>query len=100
CDFVRAYAEVAATIPQALSGDQRLGLMVSPMLSCEEAFLLAKLAREFDPEATFAVGPIPVQGQDKTFPGGYTIYAEKCPNARGVRRVLEAVSGHPALSYE
>jgi NADH-quinone oxidoreductase subunit G len=33
--------------------------------------------------------------------GGFRIYAEKCPNSRGVRRVLEAVAG-PAgvLSYE
>jgi len=51
------------------------------------------LARSLDPQAVFAVGPIPFNGEDKTFPGGYTIRAEKAPNARGVRRVLEAVAG-------
>ncbi len=68
-----------------------LGLMVSPMLSCEEAFLLGKVVKHLDPKATLAVGPVPIDGEDKTFPGGYTIYAEKCPNARGVRRALEMV---------
>ena len=28
-----------------------------------------------------------------TVPGGYTIYAEKCPNSRGVRRALQIVAG-------
>jgi NADH-quinone oxidoreductase subunit G len=71
--------------------------MVSPMLPCEEAYLLARAARTLDPEATFALGPIPHEGADKTFPGGYTIRAEKCPNSRGVRRVLEAVAGDGAV---
>jgi anaerobic selenocysteine-containing dehydrogenase len=66
------------------------------MLSCEDAYHLAHLALELDPGATLGIGPIPVKGQDKTFPGGqgggYTIYAEKCPNSRGVKRVLDAVA--------
>jgi NADH-quinone oxidoreductase subunit G len=45
-----------------------------------------------------------VHGQDKTFPGGFTMHAEKAPNARGVRRVLEALSagrpGHDAAAFE
>src|SRR5690606_19897550 len=34
------------------------------------------------------IGPVPTSGEDKTFPGGFTIRAEKTPNARGVRRAL------------
>jgi anaerobic selenocysteine-containing dehydrogenase len=63
------------------------------MLSCEDAFHLARYALSVDPDALLAVGPVPVNGQDKTFPGGFTIRAEKAPNARGVRRVLEALAG-------
>ncbi len=100
CDFARAYNEIAAAIPAALAGGKRLGLMVSPMLTCEEAFALATLAKAIDGQAVFAVGPVPTMGQDKTFPGGYTVYAEKAPNARGVRRVLEAIGGRPALGFE
>ncbi|CAE7222524.1 nqo3, partial [Symbiodinium necroappetens] len=74
--------------------------VVSPMLSCEEAYLLARAAKAIADDVTFAVGPIPRQGEDKTFPGGYTIYAEKAPNARGVRRVLEAIAGSNVMDYE
>ncbi|MEY3143412.1 MAG: putative NADH-quinone oxidoreductase subunit [Planctomycetota bacterium] len=72
---------------------KNLALLVSPMLSCEDAFHLARYALSIDPDALLAVGPVPVNGQDKTFPGGFTIRAEKAPNARGVRRVLEALAG-------
>jgi NADH-quinone oxidoreductase subunit G len=97
----RAYNAAAAGLRAALYGSdaqstsapsRRLALVVSPMLTCEDAFLLATAALAIDPRAVFAVGPIPRQGNDKTFPGGYTVYAEKAPNARGVRRVLEALA--------
>jgi len=78
--------------------------MVSPMLSCEDAFLLASWVLAHDPKAELGVGPVPVHGQDKTFPGGFTMHAEKAPNARGVRRVLEALAAgrpvHDAAAFE
>ncbi len=74
-------------------GEGSLALMVSPMLTCEEAHLLGRFILGIDPKAVLAMGPVPVHGEDKTFPGGYTVHAEKCPNRRGVRRVLEALSG-------
>jgi NADH-quinone oxidoreductase subunit G len=88
CEWERAYEEAIEHLK-----NKPVVLVVSPMLSCEDAHALAKLALALDPAATFAVGPVPMQGQDKTFPGGYTIRAEKAPNARGVRRVLEAMAG-------
>ena len=66
-----------------------IAVMLSPMLSCEDAWHLATCARVIDPNAVLAMGPVPFDGEDETFPGGYTIRAEKAPNARGVRRVLE-----------
>lgn len=74
-------------------GTGSLAVVVSPMLAIEEAFLLGKLARAIDKDALLIVGPIPKSGEDKSFPGGYTVYAEKCPNSRGVRRALEQVAG-------
>lgn len=75
-----------------------LALVVSPFLTCEEAYLLAKLARAIDSAARFAVGPVPVSGEDKAFPNPaaakpFVVRAEKAPNARGVRRVLDAMGG-------
>jgi NADH-quinone oxidoreductase subunit G len=104
-DFARAYEALAQGVRKAAAAGQRTALMVSPMLPCEEAFLLAKAARELDPNAILAVGPVPVKGQDKVFPAGaaetdkkaFKMYAEKAPNARGVRRVLSAFG--PVLEY-
>ena len=100
-DYTRAYDDAIEGIRKAVSAGKRLALVVSPMLSCEEAYLLATLARRLDPKAVFGIGPVPVKGQDKVFPAGtketdpkaFKMYAEKAPNARGVRRVLEAISG-------
>jgi NADH-quinone oxidoreductase subunit G len=115
CDFSRAYELALDGIKAAAAKGKKLAIVVSPMLSCEEAFLLATLARTLDPKAVLAVGAIPIRGEDKVYPntaaesrygvkGGFRVYAEKCPNARGVRRVLEAVAaktgGGEVLKFE
>jgi NADH-quinone oxidoreductase subunit G len=77
----------------------RLGGVFSPMLCVEEAYLLAKLLRSLDPQAVLALGPVPTDGADKKFPGGFVISAEKAPNRRGVEEVL-AHFMHKVLSFE
>lgn len=101
-----AMTKAQATMVNAANAKQRLGLLVSPMLSCEDAFALASWVLALDPKAELAVGPVPFKGEDRTFKGGFTMYAEKAPNARGVRRVLEALSArrgggtvHDAASF-
>ena len=92
---------IAGVSEASTDAGKRIGLLVSPMLSCEDAYLLAQMARKLDPEAVFAIGPVPVDGEDKLFPPGvnaddsrsFRICAEKAPNARGVKRVLDAVGG-------
>jgi NADH-quinone oxidoreductase subunit G len=86
-----AWESALATLRQRLERAKKVGVMISPMLSCEDAYLLATTIREIAAETSFAIGPVPFAGEDKTFPGGFTMYAEKAPNARGVRRVLEAL---------
>ena len=119
CTWDRALADAASALKRAAtpaepvpstpapaspvpSNSPRLALLVSPMLACEQAYLLAQLVRGLDPQALIGVGPIPTVGQDKTFPGGYCVLAEKCPNSRGVRRALELVAGatEAILKYE
>lgn len=101
CDWNKACAAAAdllrTTVRQHGAGS--LGLVISPMLTCEEAYLLTRLVGQLDDDATVAVGPIPMQGQDKTFPGGYTVSAEKCPNSRGVRRAASQLV-EEVLSFE
>ena len=94
-DFRRATIEAVDGLIRAASGGS-LAVLVSPMLSCEEAYALAKVAIRMDSETVFGVGPVPVDGADQTFPegaeDGFVLRAEKAPNARGVRRVLDALA--------
>ncbi|MHC4949186.1 MAG: NADH-quinone oxidoreductase subunit G, partial [Planctomycetota bacterium] len=87
-----AYEAAYTRVLERFEAAARAAVVVSPMLSCEDAYLLATLVREIDPDALLAVGPVPVDGEDRTFRDGFTRYAEKAPNARGVRRVLAALT--------
>lgn len=101
CTWVQAYEETTKKLSDIAKtgGPGSLALMVSPMLPCEEAYLLGKLIIALDPEAVIVVGPVPISGEDKTFPGGYTIRAEKAPNARGVKRALGQLTDN-VLSFD
>jgi NADH-quinone oxidoreductase subunit G len=77
--------------------------VLSPFLTCEEAFLLSKFIKGLSPQARLALGPVPVIGEDDTYPKDrrgrpiqpvkFTIRAEKCPNRRGVEEVLRHLQG-------
>jgi NADH-quinone oxidoreductase subunit G len=79
----------------------------SPMMTVEEAYLLAELAQRAGDRALLAMGPVPVVGQDDLYPKDhrgqppsrekvkFTIRAEKCPNREGVQRVLEHYRREP-----
>ncbi len=96
-----AYESAYMAADAGLGNARKLAVSVSPMLSCEDAYLLARYAASLDAEVTFGVGPVPFEGKDKTFADGFTMYAEKAPNARGVERVLARfaarVLGHEAF---
>jgi NADH-quinone oxidoreductase subunit G len=95
-DYNRAYDGIIEGVRSRTNQGKRLAVVVSPMLTCEEAYQLARVAKALDSSAILAIGPVPVHGQDKVYPTGaketdknaFKICAEKAPNARGVRRVL------------
>lgn len=89
--YIAAYGAVKARLDGITARGERLALLLSPMLACEETYLLATLILSIDADAILGVGPVPHHGRDKTFPAGFTVRAEKAPNARGVRRVLGAL---------
>lgn len=103
CTYARAYAETLRGLTGALGtgGRGATAIVVSPMLTCEDAFQLARTARAIDSGARLFVGPVPFSGNDKHFPASlpadspkaFRMYAEKAPNARGVRRALTNVGG-------
>jgi NADH-quinone oxidoreductase subunit G len=82
------WSEVATQLQDRLAAAGRPAVVLSPHLTCEEAYLLAKLARQIDEEAMVALGPVPVVGQDERFLSGFTIRAEKCPNRRGIEEIV------------
>jgi NADH-quinone oxidoreductase subunit G len=101
-DWNRAYNEAAAKLRAAAASGKRTVAVISPMLACEEAYLLARAVLGIDPKAALAVGPVPTMGKDKTFPpgreDGFRVYAEKAPNARGVKRVLDGLAAAPGAN--
>jgi NADH-quinone oxidoreductase subunit G len=94
CDWNQAYRQVTDQFQQTVKqhGEGSLAAMISPMLPSEEAYALGQFILGMDPQATLGIGPVPFEGENKTFPGGYTVWAEKAPNARGVRRALELLT--------
>jgi NADH-quinone oxidoreductase subunit G len=87
----------------------KIAAVLSPFLTVEEAFLLARYMKELSPSSVLALGPVPSRGADQTFkpdqtkgrtgdtsfvvPRPFTIHAEKCPNRQGVAAVLEHFEG-------
>jgi NADH-quinone oxidoreductase subunit G len=94
-DAWRESLAAANDVIEAGARDGRIGLLVSPMLSCEDAYLLAQWVRSIDADVVFGVGPVPVDGEDRSYVD-YVVRAEKAPNARGVRRVLTGLLGGEA----
>lgn len=70
--------------------------MLSPHLTVEEAYLLAKYAAGRQYKALVVLGPVPVAGQDETYKNGFTIRAEKCPNRLGVEAIVAHYMGRVA----
>ncbi|HTM52377.1 MAG TPA: 2Fe-2S iron-sulfur cluster-binding protein [Pirellulales bacterium] len=94
------WSQVLREIDERFRAVGRIGASLSPHLTVEEAYLLAKYARQIDPQALIVVGPIPMEGQDETFKNGFTIRAEKCPNRRGVEEIVSHFMGRIAAFDE
>ena len=88
----RDLADVAAKHGSKLVG------VLSPFLTCEEAYLLARYLTKLSLGVKLVLGPVPVIGEDDTYPKDFkgrpkqpvkfTIHAEKCPNRLGVEAVI------------
>jgi NADH-quinone oxidoreductase subunit G len=93
----RELRDIAGRMPAAV------GAVLSPFLTCEEAYLLAQFVKGLAPTALLALGPVPLVGADDTYPKDsrgrpvqpvkFTIRAEKCPNRRGVETILKHFQG-------
>ena len=77
----------------AADGGAAVACVLSPMMSCEEVFLLATFMRDVAPACTLVGGFVPTVGGDRTFPKGFVIKADKSPNARGIETLLQHFGG-------
>jgi NADH-quinone oxidoreductase subunit G len=81
------------------NGVGSLFAILSPMMSCEEAYLLGKHMRSIDPKCALVLGPVPTSGANEEFRHyltkkvTFTIQAEKVPNRKGVERVMQLLGG-------
>lgn len=102
----RVLNETREAIKSAVdSAADRFAVVLSPMMFCEEAFILAKYIKSINKKITLALGPVPVIGEDDVYPKGpkgeppaagnakFTIRAEKCPNRLGVEAILNHFQG-------
>jgi NADH-quinone oxidoreductase subunit G len=102
--WAEAITGVRSALKQAVQQDAAgvVGV-ISPFLTCEEAYLLATFLKGLSSQVRLALGPVPVIGEDDTYPKDrhgrpvqpvkFTIRAEKCPNRRGVEAVLKHFQG-------
>lgn len=90
------WSEALPAIDAELRKRGSLAAVLSPHLTVEEAYLLAKYVRSIDPKAMIALGPTPIEGTDERFKTGFTIRAEKAPNRRGVEEVVAHFMGRVA----
>ncbi|MEZ0263695.1 MAG: 2Fe-2S iron-sulfur cluster-binding protein [Phycisphaerae bacterium] len=96
---------VAGLKAAAAEGAGSVAAVLSPMMTIEEAWLLATGVRSIDPQAVLAIGPTPTAGADQVFKHHLTgketfrIQAEKVPNAAGVRRVINLLGG-PSATWD
>jgi NADH-quinone oxidoreductase subunit G len=103
-----SWEELRAALRRDLSEAARrdgaaVAVVLSPFLTCEEAYLAAKFFKGLSGQVRLFLGHVPVRGQDDTYPKDrrgrpvqpvkFTIRAEKCPNRRGVAEVLRHFQG-------
>jgi NADH-quinone oxidoreductase subunit G len=94
--LILEWSQAVREIDERFRDAGRVAAVLSPHLTVEEAYLLAKYARRVDPQALVVPGPVPVVGDDESFKNGFTIRAEKCPNRRGVEEIVQHFMGRVA----
>ncbi len=94
--LILEWSQALREIDERFRDAGRVAAVLSPHLTVEEAYLLARYARRVDSQALVVLGPVPVVGDDETFKNGFTIRAEKCPNRRGVEEIVQHFMGRAA----
>ena len=88
-------------------GGDKVALVLSPFMACEEAWLLIRFLRGLSADVMLVPGPVPTTGEDQRFPVGatgddvkFTIRREKCPNRHGIELLIVKAGGSTATWAE
>ena len=102
-DWEVVLPEVQNVLAAAAKSGKGIAAVLSPWMTLEEAYLLASYLKSLTPNASLAMGPVRVVGEDDKYPKDvhgkpmepvkFTIRAEKCPNRRGVEAVVRHFAG-------
>ena len=87
-----AWQEAYKRINEGLENASGIFCLLSPMISCEDAYWIIEAIKSKNKKTVWGLGPVPFEGENESFPGGYSICSEKAPNARGVRRVANGLN--------
>ncbi len=100
CGFNDAAETAVKQLKQIVTdhGQGSLYAVLSPMMACEEAYLLGQLIRSIDAQATLVLGPVPRSDDDvfKHYLDGketFRIQGEKVPNRKGIEHVMQKLGG-------
>jgi NADH-quinone oxidoreductase subunit G len=95
-----------ALVEAAQRAPEKLGVVLSPFMTVEEAYLLSKYVKSLSSGAKLWMTPPRVVGEDDQYPKDlhgnatlnpkFTIRAEKAPNRAGVEAVLKHFGGEVA----
>ena len=104
-----AMTAVDRGLRQVLERGGHVAGVLSPFLTVEEAYLMARYIKGLNPANVLALGPVPSRGSDVTIRPDqtkgrtgdtsfvvsrpFTIHAEKCPDRQGVEAILSHFQG-------
>ncbi|WP_437187163.1 molybdopterin-dependent oxidoreductase [Planctomicrobium sp. SH668] len=99
-DWNSILKSLRSTVEQtAKKTPRKVAAVLSPWMTVEEAYLLAKWLKGVSNDVVLALGPVNTVGEDDTYPKDvhgrpvqpvkFTIRAEKAPNRVGVEKVLQ-----------
>ncbi len=85
------WSDLPDELNETLKKSKKIAAVLSPHLTVEEAYLLARYVRKLDKKAMLVLGHVPTSGEEESFKNGFSIRAEKCPNRRGVEEVVTSL---------
>ncbi|MGQ9629120.1 MAG: 2Fe-2S iron-sulfur cluster-binding protein [bacterium] len=90
CSWEEALSEIGGRLRAISDGGGAFAVAMTPFSSNEDAWALGKLASALGSPLLYLLPA--ARGEEERFAGGFVIEAEKAPNVRGIKEVVEKIS--------